>query len=167
MAGIGTGIALHAVFHAGFQHGQAGPVIPGGEKLAHAIEEAVDQFLLFFRRLGPGNIQDAHIVQDAGRVFLLLLCKGLPGHGFQVEGKFWQIVDVDADHLPFNGGNIAYFQIIFFFHAVLPLYSFGASGLVVATSSQVLSPVPPAMCGASQFSLNCRFSSISPWFFLL
>ncbi len=117
----------------------------------------VDQFLLFFRRLGPGNIQDAHIVQDAGRVFLLLLCKGLPGHGFQVEGKFWQIVDVDVLTIcPSTVETSLIFQIIFFSCRSTSLYSFGASGLVVATSSQVLSPVPPAMCGASQFSFKLQ-----------
>ena len=89
----------------------------GGEKrlnsLLSKLKELVDQLLFFFLVLGHRNVQHAHIVKDAGGVLLLFIGEGLPGHGVHVQGKLRNILEVNADHLPFGSGNIFQLQIIF------------------------------------------------------
>jgi hypothetical protein len=70
MAGIRAGVALGTVLHGGVQYGEEGPVALLLEELAHTLQELVDQLLLLLLGLGPGNLQDVHIVQNTG----VLLC---------------------------------------------------------------------------------------------
>ena len=114
VAGIGAGVALGAVVHARFQHGQEGPVVFLGEQLAHAVDELVDQLFLFLLVGRFGNVEHAHFVKDAGGLFLLLLGEGAPGHGLQIQpGDFGQILGINVNHLPFGSGDICQLQRIF------------------------------------------------------
>ena len=124
MAGVGTGVALGAVVHAGFQHGQEGPVVLLAEQLAHAVQETVDQLFFFLGGLGLGDVQHTDFVQDAGHFGLLVVGNGLPGHLDEVKAfHIGDVLEVDADHLAFGRGNISQTQRIF--HDVLPSPSWG------------------------------------------
>ena len=114
VAGVGAGIALGAVIHARFQHGQEGPVVFLGKQLAHAVDELVDQLFLFLLVGRLGDIEHAHFVKDAGGLFLLLLGEGAPGHGLQIQpGNFGQVFGINVHHLPFGSGDICQLQRIF------------------------------------------------------
>ena len=96
MAGFRAGVALHAVVHARFQHGQAGPVVFLGKELAHTGQELVHQLLFFSRAFRHWNVQSANLIENAGGVFLLGVCKGLPRHRLDVKRQNGQIFNVDS-----------------------------------------------------------------------
>ena len=52
----------------------------GNSGCGHAVEELVDEFLFLFLVLGHGNVEHAHVVENARRLFLLFFGEGLPGH---------------------------------------------------------------------------------------
>ena len=119
VAGRGAGVALGAVVHGGVQHGKAGPVVLGGEELAHAVDEAVDQLFLFGLGLRHGNEKNVDIVEQAAELLLLSVGDDLPGEGLVIDGHGAKGVHIDRGEDPFFRREVIEGKFLRSFHVRL------------------------------------------------